>query len=143
MHSSQPSEEVPKESESSHAYGEKNLLEETSRALDQAAGNQEQSPMVVVMASNRSNGSGQASRRILSQRDPSARQDLASGRQRSSRSQRRANRKDNEAAEAYDQKSSSGDFSYKTPRVLQLPSTDRSCGQGADASGGNNVALND
>jgi hypothetical protein len=37
-------------------YGDKDLLEETSRALDIAAG-KEQSPMVVMMASNRSNAS--------------------------------------------------------------------------------------
>lgn len=42
------------ESFSGNEYGDKNLLEETSRALDVAAGNQEQSPMVVLMASNRS-----------------------------------------------------------------------------------------
>lgn len=37
-------------------YGDKDLLEETSRALDIAAG-KEQSPMVVMLASNRSNAS--------------------------------------------------------------------------------------
>ena len=42
------------ESFTGNEYGDKRLLEETYRALDVAAGNQEQSPMVVLMASNRS-----------------------------------------------------------------------------------------
>lgn len=119
------------ESFTGNEYGDKSLLEETSRALDVAAGNQEQSPMVVLMASNRSHMSCGEAGAVQNDSGKGGHQGTIKyekERQLSTSGSipRPARKIDNEAEEAYDQKSSGGRFSYKTPRVLQLPTTDRS-----------------